>query len=30
MVKRRQIADGSWQYHTYTIQGVNTDGGAAD
>ena len=30
MVKRLQIANGSWQYFTYTIQGVNTDGGAAD
>jgi len=30
LVKRMQIADGTWQYFTYTIQGVNTDGGAAD
>lgn len=29
-VKRRQIADASWIYHTYTIQGANTDGGAGD
>ena len=30
MVKRMQIADASWQYFTYTIQGVNTDAGAGD
>ena len=30
MVKRRQIADASWQYFIYTIQGAHTDEGAAD
>lgn len=30
VVKRMQIADASWQYFTYTVQGVNTDGGAGD
>jgi len=30
MVKRMQIADASWQYFTYTVQGVNTDAGPED
>jgi|GEM_PF-3113624 len=30
VVKRMQIADASWQYFTYTVQGVNTDAGAGD
>ncbi len=30
VVKRRQIADASWQYFTFTVQGVNTDAGAGD
>lgn len=30
VVKRMQIADASWQYFTFTVQGVNTDGGPGD
>ena len=30
MVKRRQIADASWQYFAYTIQGVHVDTGPED